>query len=372
MSVPIKHRWSLNHNYLAGITMDGWWKLLRQNKFAVDPTYWHRAAFITGMSVLNSLQRRKENKLFGEQVAQTEIKPAPIFILGHWRSGTTHLHNLLSLNSQQFAFANTYQTTNPFTFLTSEEENTKRFAWFLPDTRPMDNIPMTFDSPQEDEFAVLLQCWHSLYLGITFPRREKHYSQYLTFHDTSPEELEEWKSALIYFMKKLTFKYDKPLVLKAPPHTARIRHLLDMFPDAKFVHIHRDPYTIYQSFNHYVDTAMWYTYLQRPNWEQIDESILNRYSTMYNAFFEDKGLIPAGQFHEMAFEDLERDPLGEMKATYNALNLPGFTEFEPKLSNYLDSIKDYKKNCFEPLSEDKRTLVAQRWKRCFTEWGYEI
>jgi omega-hydroxy-beta-dihydromenaquinone-9 sulfotransferase len=74
----------------------------------------------------------------------------------------------------------------------------------------------------------------------------------------------------------------------------------------------------------------------------------------------------------MAFEDLECDPHGEIKATYTALNLPGFTEFEPKLCNYPDSIKDYKKNCFEPLSEDKRTLVAQRWKRCFTEWGYEI
>ena len=141
--------------------------------------------------MLNSLQCRKENKLFGEQVAQTEIKSAAIFILGHWRLGTTHLHNLLSLNSQKFSFANTYQTTNPFTFLTSEEENTKRFAWFLLDTGPMDNTPMTFDSPQEDEFSVLLQCWYSLYLGITFPRREKHYSQYFTFHDTSSEELEE-------------------------------------------------------------------------------------------------------------------------------------------------------------------------------------
>ena len=236
----------------------------------------------------------------------------------------------------------------------------------------MDNIPMTFDAPQEDEFAVLLQCWHSLYLGITFPRREKHYSQYLTFENASPTHLEEWKEALSFFMKKLTLKYDRPLVLKAPGHTARIRHILDMFPDAKFVHIHRDPYTIYQSFNHYVDTAMWYTYLQRPDWDNIDESILNRYSTMYDAFFEDKALIPEGQFYELSFEDLEKDPMGQMNSLYSTLNLPEFESFKPKLGEYIDSIKDYEKNAFEPLCADKRKTVAQRWERCFNEWGYEI
>src|SRR6267154_4300919 len=128
MPTKLKHRWSLGHNYLAGISAGDWWRLLRENRFAVDPPYWHRALFITLTSVINSYCRRKEEKRFGAVVEKVEITRPPLFLLGHWRSGTTHLHNLLALDTDQFAFANTYQVVNPHTFLTTEEVNTRRFA----------------------------------------------------------------------------------------------------------------------------------------------------------------------------------------------------------------------------------------------------
>src|SRR5436190_11409672 len=40
MVMRVKHRWNVSHNYLAGITADAWWRLLRENHFAVDPVYW--------------------------------------------------------------------------------------------------------------------------------------------------------------------------------------------------------------------------------------------------------------------------------------------------------------------------------------------
>jgi omega-hydroxy-beta-dihydromenaquinone-9 sulfotransferase len=101
----LKHRWSVANNYLTGITAGDWWKLLRENQFAVDPEYWHRAAFITLASRMNSYFRRKEEQTFGAQVAETAVQP-PLFILGHWRSGTTPLHNLLAQDTQNFAFSN--------------------------------------------------------------------------------------------------------------------------------------------------------------------------------------------------------------------------------------------------------------------------
>ena len=125
MSRVLKHRWSVANNYLAGITLDRWLDLLREN--SVSPAYWHRAAFITATACLNSIAQRKEQDL-EETIRKTHLVGPPLFILGHWRSGTTHLHNLLALDTQNFAFANTYQVTNPLTFLTTEETNTRRFA----------------------------------------------------------------------------------------------------------------------------------------------------------------------------------------------------------------------------------------------------
>ncbi len=222
MTVKLKSRWSVGNNFLAGITFGDWLRLLRENRFSVDPPYWHRALFVTLLSAINSYYRQKEHRSFRDKIAATVVHP-PLFILGHWRSGTTHLHNLLAQDRRQFAFPNTYQVTNPHTFLLTEEAHSQRFAWMVPKKRPMDEMALSFQVPQEDEFAPCLMSLRSLYLGISFPRSEDAYSRYLTFEGVPPDEIEEWKNALVWFLKKVTQKYQRPLILKSPPHTARIR-----------------------------------------------------------------------------------------------------------------------------------------------------
>jgi omega-hydroxy-beta-dihydromenaquinone-9 sulfotransferase len=365
----LKHQWSISHNYLAGITAGDWFRLLRENRFAVDPAYWHRAAFVTVTSLMNSMYRRREERRFNDAVARTEVQP-PLFVLGHWRTGTTHLHNLLAQDTARFAYANTYQVVNPHTFLCTEETNSRRFAWLVPPKRPMDNVAMSFQAPQEDEFAPALMSLRSLYLGISFPRRHDFYERFLTFRDARPEETAAWKNAFHWFLKKVTYKYGKPLVLKSPPHTARIRLLLELFPNARFVHIHRDPYTVFQSFHHYYDTAMWHTYLQRPDRDRIAGEIIHRYTELYDAYFEQRSLIPPGRFCEVRFEDLERNPVPTMQGVYEQLNLPGFAQFRPKLQTYVDSLADYRKNEFAPHEAETRALLRKSWARSFDTWKY--
>jgi hypothetical protein len=366
----LKHWWSVGHNYLAGITVGDWWRLLRENRFDVDACYWHRAVFVSALSLVNSLHRWREGRRWHDTIAQTEITDPPLFVLGHWRSGTTHLHNLLAQDTRQFSYANTYQVVNPHTFLSTENLNTRLFAPLLPKKRPMDNMALTFKTPQEDEFAPCLMTLKSLYVGVSFPRREDHYQRYLTFRTVPRTEVEQWQDAFRWFLKKLTLKYGRALLLKSPPHTARIRILLEMFPNARFVHIHRHPYDVFQSFQHYYDTAMWYTYLQRPDIDQINDRILSRYNEMYDAYFDDLPLIPHGQFHEVRFEDLEQDPVDQMRGLYEALGLHGWTEYEPQLHRYLDTLRGYEKNTFTPLSETWKEKVATAWQRSFQTWGY--
>ncbi|MDB5661540.1 MAG: sulfotransferase [Cypionkella sp.] len=366
----LKHRWSLGHNYMTGVTFGVWLRLLVQNRFRLSPAYWHRVAFITLASLANSGFAAWETLRHGRAITAVQITKPPLFILGHWRSGTTLLHDLLAQDTVQFQFANTYRVVNPLTFLTTERAVTRLLPGLVPDKRPMDNMPLKFTSPQEDEFAPLLMTGLSIYLGVSFPQTGANYAKYLSFRGVPRPEVERWKAAFLRFCKKLSLNDNRALLLKSPPHTARIRTILELFPDARFVHIHRDPYTVFQSQRHFFDTAGWYTYLQSPDLAAIDEGILQRHETMYDAYFEDIALIPAGHFTEVRFDALEADPVAQVAAIYQTLGLGGFTVFRPQLERYVATLAGYKKNSFLTLDPATRHLVAARWQRSFTVWGY--
>jgi hypothetical protein len=355
---------------LGGITLGRWLRLLRDNRFAVSPSCFLRAAAISLQSIQNSVWGCYENWRFGSRVKEVALAP-PLFILGHWRSGTTHLHNLLAVD-ERFAFANNYQVLYPHTFLTTELTSSRLMGWFMPKRRPMDNIEWTLQSPQEDEFALCVSTSQSPCMSWVFPRRRDHYDRYLTFRGVSQREIEQWQEALLLLIKKLTWKYGRPLVLKSPPHTARIKLLLQMFPQARFVHIHRNPYVVFPSTRRTFEVNIGMHCLQSLWPSDLDEWILRQYRTMYDVFFEERRLIPEGHFQEVCFEELEKDPMEQMRQLYAALDLPTFEQSEPALRRYVDSIAGYKKNAFPDLPADLRARIAAEWRPCFEEWGYSV
>jgi hypothetical protein len=353
---------------LAGVTSGDWVRLLRENRFAIDPPYWLRAQAITAQSLVNAAVRRHEERTYLPQVMAMDVPP-PLFILGHWRSGTTHLHHLLAAD-RRFAFPNVYETSFPHTFLTTESRSARFVGAMLPPNRPMDSVRQTPDSPSEDEFAICAMTFRSPCIGWVFPRRAEHYDRYMTFRGVPEGELEEWKQALVLFAKKLTWKYGKPLVLKSPPHTCRIKLLLKLFPEARFVHIHRDPFTVYQSTRHTLSRVLRLTRLQGGTGYDAEGNVLRRYREMYDALFEERCLIPEGRYCEIGFESLESDPIGIMRGVYEALRLPDFRGAEADLKAYMATISGYRKNSFPDLAPETRGRIAVEWRRCFEEWGY--
>jgi len=371
MSPKLKHRWRVDQNYLLGITFGQWRRLLREDADGVDPAYWHRAALITAMSLLNTLGSRAEERRFGRDVDKTVIAEPPLFVLGHWRTGTTLLHNLIS-RDPRFAYPNIHDTTYPGTLLRNGNNGADRMGRFLPAKRPMDNISVDLDLPQEDEFALALSCLCSPDLALNFPRRWDRYLQYLTFEGVASERVEDWKRTFIWFLKKLTLKYGRPLVLKSPPHTARIRLLLELFPEARFVNIHREPYTVFQSWRHTQDTLAWFLYVQKPDLAASDNRLLRMGRILFDAYFDQRHLIPEGRLVDIAYEDLEARPVEVMQEIYTKLGLPNFEEFRPRLQAYVDSLGGYRKNQFPELAADVREKVATSWRRAFDEWAYPV
>lgn len=350
----------------SGARLGDWLRVLGENRFGVDVPYWPRAALITGNSVFNSLVARWEELRYGAAVRGAEIQP-PVFVLGVWRSGTTHLHNLLARDAR-FAFPNTYEVLYPHTFLTTQATGGRFMQWMMPASRPQDNVRTGTGEPQEDEFA-LAACGLSFMLGsIIFPRGSHLYQRYLTLEDATAEERKRWQAALVTFLRKLSFKYNRPLVLKSPAHTGRLDVLLELFPAAKFVLIHRDPYEVFQSTMHTWQKVKSFWGLQRGDVEE--EGVLTDYVQICDAFFAERHRIANGNYCEVRFTDLERDPLGQLRRVYEELDLPEFARAEPAVREYVDSLTGYQRNSFAELSGPTRERVWQAWQRTFEEWGY--
>ena len=356
---------------ISGIAANDWWKLLRQNNFRIDPPYWHKAILLTIRSFFNSKYRQQENKIYGSKIQDTPIEKPPIFILGHWRSGTTLLHNLLALD-KQFCFPNLFQVYNPHAFLLLESIIGNRLAEVKPQKRLTDNMEVSFAHPADDEFALAILSLRSPLLNWSFPRRMQFYDRFLTFRDVPGKEIDQWKVAFLLFSKKLTYRYHRQIIFKSPAHTCRIKLLLEMFPDARFIHIHRNPYTVFLSTRKLYETAIPGSYLQKPNQKIITEGIFKRYAEMSDAFFEEKKLIPQGHYAEICFEEFESDLMGTLRQLYNSLSLDGFPALKPVFQTYTDSISNYKKNEHPILDVSQRTQIADRWRRSFKEWGYEV
>ncbi len=355
---------------LCGITLGDWLRLLGENRFAVDPPYWMRAAMVTGASLQNSLFRRWEEWRYDAAIRAMQPEP-PLLVLGIWRSGTTHLHNLLA-RDRRLAYPNFFEVFYPHTFLSTAWSNRAILSHFLPERRPQDNVRMAIDEPQEDEFALNCLTQMSWALLWTFPRRADHYEQYLTFRSASQADVARWQRALKWFVQKLTYQYRRPLVLKSPALTGRIKLLLVVFPEAKFVHICRNPYDVFQSALHSAIKAVPYWAMQRPDYTGLEETTLRQYEEIYQAYFEERSLIPAGRLHEIRYEDLESDPLGQLRRLYETLELGDFGVAEPTVRVYLDSIAGYEKNRYRELEPQWKSQVAERWRRCFDEWGYAM
>jgi omega-hydroxy-beta-dihydromenaquinone-9 sulfotransferase len=351
-----------------GLSFGRWMQLLGQR----PPLSWRkslRIGSITGLSALNSASNLLEHLLYGRTIARTQIEHSPVFILGHWRSGTTLLHNLMTLDPQ-FTYPNLYQTLFPQNFLLTETVVSALTGPLIPKTRPMDNVAAGWKLPQEDEVALLLMTLLSPYLLLAYNTDREKTDPYLELSDIPSHELELWKQMFLYFLKKLTIKANKPIVLKSPSHTYRVPLLLELFPDAKFVYIRRDPYAVYKSSVHLRRTLFQENSLAIPDESHIEEDALDWMEHCLRRYESTKHLIPAGNLHELRFEDLEADPVGEMHRLYQGLSFSGWERVEPAIRAQLPELQSYKKNKFSTLPADVRHRVFQRLRFAFEEYDY--
>ena len=288
----------------------------------------------------------------------------------------------MALDDGNFGYCSTFCVAFPSAFLWLEPFK-GLFAGVVSEKRPMDEMALDLDTPQEDELGVnVLSAGTSPYMPLTFMTDEPSFRAYFSFKNAPAAARRRWTGAFLHLLRKLSLRcHGRRLLLKSPVHTGRVALLLQLFPEAQFIYLHRHPLIVYKSACNMADTTYWHMYLKEPSSEQIHSFILDQFVTLWDEYAADRALIPQGSLVEMSFEELSTDPVAAVGRVYSELGIPGFEErVRPRVAalqagksvNALGSPKlsGYKKNSYRPLPKELRELVAQRWAAYAREWGY--
>jgi hypothetical protein len=343
-----------------------WLRLVSTHRYDIHPLRWPMFAVGTGCAMVNSVLGQLQQLLLGDQIARTQVHDSPLFILGHWRSGTTYLHELLSLD-ERFIWPTTYQCFAPHHFLLTQWLLTRLVR--IPRRRPMDNVTLGWHQPQEDELALCVMGIPSLYCHLAFPNHQPKYLEYLDMTDISEAELEQWKRALLQFLRLVSLRNPKPLLLKSPTHTGRIKVLLELFPKARFVHIVRDPIAVVPSTLRLWQALAAVQGLQLPKHEHLVSYVFDCFERMYRGFFANQEMLDHKQICTVRYEDLVSDPVAEIEAVYQQLELGDFACVFPKLEQLAQSAKEYRTNQYE-ISPWLRHQIARRCAQFIDRYGY--
>jgi hypothetical protein len=233
----------------------------------------------------------------------------------------------------------------------------------------MDNMPMGWHRPQEDEFGICNQGVPSPYLFWMFPDRPCPYDRYLALSGLSTQERRHWKRAFFLFIKRLKLRDPRRLVLKSPTHTARVKTLLEIFPDAQFIHLVRDPQVMIPSTILTWRRLSEVLGLRAEIRDDLADYVLDNFRRMDESFQADRWRIPAEQFYEARYEDLTANMVATVADMYRHLSLGDFSNIRPHLEEYELQNKDYRANRFS-LDADLRHRIDVVCRDYSERYGY--
>lgn len=347
----------------------GWWKLLREGEFRISPSRYLMVVSVSLATPFNTLLAAIQHVFYSRKLAATELHNPPIFIIGHWRSGTTLLHELLVLDAR-LSSPTTYQCFAPHHFLVSNWFFQTFATWLLPSQRPMDNMAAGWDRPQEDEFALVNLGLPSPYRRIAFPNNPPPNMEYFDTESLPEDDRTRWTQSLDWFLRCVSYRAGRPLVVKSPTHTGRVATLAKAFPGAKFIHISRDPRSLFPS-----TVRLWKSLdapqaLQHAREEHLEDYVVECFNRMYEPFHRDRDQIAPGNLIDIRYEDLIADPVTQLESIYSQLKLGDFDYVRDAITQWAQTQhREYKPNTHQ-LPPEQEAIIKTAWHKYFSKYGY--
>ncbi|WKK65644.1 sulfotransferase family protein [Lutimonas zeaxanthinifaciens] len=342
--------------------------------YRISLKYLGRVILTVLINLINLPFRIYEKLFINKKYKSQTLEHPPIFIIGHWRSGTTHLHNILC-QDDQMGYVNTFQSVFPDTLF----NRMGRFLFegfakiLIPGVRKGDNVTLGTHLPQEEEFALGDKTPLCFYYFWMFPRSILNfYDRFIRFKKIDSYIVDSWKKDYKLLVNKaLKETRGKIFLSKNPPNTGRVAEILEMFPNARFIHIHRNPIEVFLSTKNFFDKMLPHLQLQTISGSVLETHIFTLYKLLMSDYLEQRKLIPENNLIELSFDNLESDPISCIESVYKGLKLEGYNQAEPYIEKYLSSMKSYKKNKHY-IREDLIVKIKTEWGFAMNEWAYDI
>jgi len=354
---------------LAGSDWQTFWRMYRENGPYDRRSALSRVAAIASVTVRKPFDLR-EHARHRDKILSHEFSEPPLFIIGHWRSGTTHLHNLLS-KDPRFAYLTFLQTVMPYNYLRPLRNVKRIISAVMPKDREMDQVELSIDTPQEEEMALAAMNDLAFFRCFYFPHRaEEHFRKSVLLEGISDQERQDFAETYDFLLRKLSYaNQGKPLLLKNPANTARIPFLREQFPGAKFVHIVRNPLQVYGSA-----CNLWPYMFKSFAWTdwtefQKSEAIIQFYREMMKAHLEQRKELPSDCLVEVRFDDLVKSPIKTVSSIYDRLGMEFSDAARQNIQDHLDATSHHsaKKHKSDPELEAR---LRDEWDFAFDHWGY--
>lgn len=284
---------------------------------------------------------------YSKKVESYKIEKDPLFILGYFRSGTTYLQQMF-MQDNRLGYTSFYQTVFPELMLTFERSMAPVLEKITQTFRTQNHfhrIPFTWHFPGEEDVAMLsLMNAEAAQWGVLFPNRATDtFTKYALFEKISNGEMQEWKDSYLHLVKKISLANKrKPLVLKSPLNTARIKQLLLLFPNAKFIYISRNPVHVYASCKRLWEMIIKKYVLGNYSAINLQQIILETYSGTMNRYMKDKLLIPQGRLMEISYENFIKQPVEALQLVYEKLEMGDFEYCKDAMNRHAQGQKNYK------------------------------
>jgi hypothetical protein len=336
----------------------------------VEPKY--RTKFILSRATAGILEvfSQGERLIWQKRIRNYRVTTPPIFIIGFWRSGTTLLHNLLCQDPEA-AYTTTFQTVFPNIILTQSWWLKPLVNHFLPAQRPYDNVKMDMDFPQEEDFGMMNIQPATIYKFFLFPSEfDRIIDEELFTGSLPPEKLARWEVAYQSMIAKAVINTGGTRYIgKNPCHLARTGLLREMFPGAKFIFIHRNPYQVIESLYRFILSIFPGVQLQDVPADFSREKVTILYNKIMSAYFEDRKMIPPSDLIELKMNDFLGDVTGNMERIYEKFALGDFSRVSAAMERFMKENPSPVHTSYSPEPATVR-LVDQHAAGIRQELGY--
>jgi len=161
-------------------------------------------------------------------------------------------------------------------------------------------------------------------------------------------------------------------MVKNPGDTARVNRILALYPDARFVFLHRNPYDVFYSNIKLWQNLLKNLSLQRMPKGELKQAILYTYRRMHKAYLEQRRLIPSGNLIEVSHGDLSADPVGTARSIYGSLGLDGWPQARICIEAFAKKRQQsYQRAGYRYHYEDIEA-IEREWGFMFDAFGYPL